>query len=110
MELHRKSREARVGYALAGVVVAVYVADLAVLRQAVGNNRVAVVLRGDVNLACLKLLDGLVRAAVTVLELLSLCAVCEREKLMTEADTEHRDLALGELSELLDDSGVLCGA
>ena len=109
MELHRKSREARIGYALAGVVVAVYVADLAVLRQTVGNNRVAVVLGGDVNLACLELLDGLIRAAVTVLELFGLCAVGECEQLVTEADTEHRNLALGELSELLDDSGVLCG-
>ena len=106
MELNRKRRHICVINALAGVVVSVNKAYLAVFGHAVRYNRVAVVLRGDVNPACLDFLCGLVCSAVTVVELLGFCSLRKRQKLVTETDSEHRDLIVAELFELSDDLGV----
>ena len=107
MELYGERRNIGVIHTLAGTVVAVGVAHSRVGRQAVGDNRVAVVLGGDVHLAGGRVLDRLVCAAVTVFELFGLRASGEGEQLMTEADTEHRHAAVGELFELLNHGGIL---
>ena len=90
MELYRKRGHILVVYALAGVVVAVYKAYLGVIGQILGNYRVAVVLRSDVDPVCLDVSYGLVSSAVAVFELCGLASLRESHKLVAEADAEHR--------------------
>ena len=63
-------------------VVEIFVGDLGV--DCGGHDRVAMVLAGDVDAAGLKILHRLVCAAVAVLELFGLKAVCKRQQLVTE--------------------------
>ena len=93
--------------ALAGAVVAVNVAYLACLGgNAAAYDRVAVVLGGDECSVKREILYRLVAAAVTVLQLLGLGAVCQRKELMSEADAERGYLSRDKLAEGLDSFGV----
>lgn len=96
--------------ALAGAVVAVNVAYLACLGgNAAAYDRVAVVLGGDKCSVKREILYRLVAAAVTVLQLLGLGAVCQRKELMPEADAERGYLSRDKLAEGLDSFGVVGG-
>ena len=65
--------------------------DLAHERFLVGGE--AVVLRGEVDLVADHVAHGMIRAAVSELELVGLAAHGEREDLVAEADAHHRDFA-----------------
>ena len=94
--------------ALAGAVVAVNVAYLACLGgNAAAYDRIAVVLGGDECSVKREILYRLVAAAVTVLQLLGLGAVCQRKELMSEADSERGYLSRDKLAEGLDSFGVV---
>ena len=81
--------------ALAGAVVAVNVAYLACLGgNAAAYDRVAVVLGGDECSVKREILYRLIAAAVAVLQLLGLGAVCQRKELMSEADCKNRHIAV----------------
>lgn len=87
--------------ALADAVVAVNVAYLACLGgNAAAYDRVAVVLGGDKCSVKREILYRLVAAAVTVLQLLGLGAVCQRKELMPEADAERGYLSRDKLAEV----------
>ena len=75
--------------------------------ERVGNNGVAVVLRGDFYLAGHEIFDRMVAAAVSELQLVRMRAVCQRDHLMSETDTEYRQLAAQSPDELYDRSHVL---
>ena len=68
MELHRKSLNIGVIYALAGAVVCVNKADFA-LFNAVRHNRIAMVLACNIGARAVYFLYGLVYAAVAVFKL-----------------------------------------
>ena len=73
VELHRKAVPAEVVNTLAGAVVGIEVAHLAYFRgQGLSLDRIAVVLAGDEGAALADMADGLVGAAVAVLELAGL--------------------------------------
>ena len=67
------------------------------------------VLRGDEHSAAGKLLDGLVGAAMAVVQLFGFAAAREREQLVAETDAEQRQTAFAQLFELLNNRGVLLG-
>ena len=62
----------------------------------------AVVLRGDLDLAGLELLDRMIGAAVAELQLVGLAAHRERQDLVAEADAEHRHVGLDQLARVVD--------
>ena len=93
MVLDREERARRVGEALDGLVVQVDVRDLDGLAggaQALGVDRIAVVLGADRDAARREILAGLVAAVVTELELRRRAAEGEAEDLVAEADAEDR--------------------
>ena len=65
------------------------------------------VLARDVDAAGLKILHRLVCAAVAVLELFGLKAVCKRQQLVTEADAEERFAHVHNLLEVFNDLDVI---
>ena len=75
--------------------------DLDISGERFGIDGETVILRGDLDLAGLEKLDGMVRAAMTELQLERLAAQREAKDLMTEADTEYRLLGLQEIARVL---------
>src|SRR5215203_1430099 len=71
------------------------------------------ILRRDLDLAGLELLDRMVRTAVPELQFVSAAAHRQREDLVPEADPEDRDLFLHQLARVLDrvvENGRIPGA
>ena len=101
MILHGKDRQLCVAQPLDGIVVHIRMRHNERRPRKGGRiDGIAVVLRGDVHLAHLQILDGLIAAAMPELHLVRLCAKREREQLMPEADAEDRLLPC-ELAHLL---------
>src|SRR5690606_8368900 len=87
--LHREDRQLLVAQALDGVIVEIDFRDDGVAGlEALGIRREAVVLRGDGDATGLEVLDRLVAAAVTELELERLSAEGVREHLVSQTDAE----------------------
>ncbi len=105
MVLHREDRQRLVSQAGDGVVIEIHVRDLDLGGQARFRNRKPVVMRRYLDLAGRQVLDRLVPAAVAELELV--CVAAERlpDKLVPEADAEHRRLGFGKLADLVNDAG-----
>ena len=100
--LHAEHRLGLVAQPLDGAVVEVDVGDLHVRRQRRRIDGEAVVLRGDLDLAGLELLDRVVGAAVAELQLVGLAAHRQRQDLVAEADAEHRHVGLDQLARVVD--------
>src|SRR5581483_7277588 len=62
-------------------------------------HRESVILGRDQHLAGRKVLDGMISAAMTVRHLHRARAVCESQDLMPQADTEYRDIPVGERAD-----------
>src|SRR5215472_5536419 len=88
--LHGEDRLALDPQALVAAVEERDMCRLDVLRQALGDDAEAVVLAGDLDLAGLDVLDGMIGAAVTDRHFLRAPAERETEQLMAEADAEDR--------------------
>ena len=93
MELHGKGFFSRIVNSLARVVVYVYITQSGIFRKRVRQNRIAVILAGDINALRFQILDGLIHAAVPVLKLRRFSAARKRQYLMPETDSENRDFS-----------------
>src|SRR5712691_4506466 len=94
MVLHREHRLARVTEALDGAVVEIQMRHLDVGGQRSGIDGKAVILRRDFDLARAELLDRMVRAAVTELQLERLAADGKAQNLVAKTDSERRNVGL----------------
>lgn len=93
VELHGKGFFSRIVNSLARVVVYVYITQSGIFRKRVRQNRIAVILAGDINALRFQILDGLIHAAVPVLKLRRFSAARKRQYLMPETDSENRDFS-----------------
>src|SRR5207249_2886798 len=92
MVLDGDDGELAVAEALYGPVVEVHVGQLELRALEEGGiHREAVVLRGDLDVARLQVLHGIVRAAVAEPELEGLTPAGQAQDLVAEADAEERD-------------------
>ena len=99
--LNRKDRVLGRARALYRLVVEVNVSDLGVGRQILAISRKAMVLSRDVDLARAEVLDGLVAASVSKLELISRATTSVGEQLVAKANPEE-----GSAAEQLPDFGM----
>ena len=90
MILHRKDRQLAMRQAFDRVVVQIQMRDFGRAFERIRVDREAVVLRGDLDLACGEIHHRLVAAMVAELELVSFAAEREAHDLMAETDAENR--------------------
>ena len=70
--------------------------------------RVSVVLGGNVDAACLKVLYRVISAAVAIFQLICICAGGSAIELMSETDGKTGNIRFVKLSDFFDDLRVLC--
>ena len=93
MKLHREHILVFISDTLYRPVVPVAVADNQAVRQRVFHNRIAVVLRRDVDTVFVKVFDRVVRSSVAVFQLFGIRAHRERQQLVPKAYPKYRQLA-----------------
>src|SRR5688572_443049 len=113
MVLHRGDRLGRVTEALDGSIVEIEVRDAHIPRQGLGIHRETVILGRDFNLAGAEILDRMVCAAMSELQLEGLAANRQSEDLVPQTDAEHRHAGVNELANVADgipERGGVAGA
>src|SRR5258708_5503742 len=92
MILHAEDRMRAVPEAFQRLIVQVHVGDFALLRvQRIRIDREAVIVRRDFDFTRLEVFHGMIRAAMTELQLVRAPAKRQAEDLLTEADAEDGD-------------------
>jgi len=111
--LHAEERQGAVAEAFESVVVEVDVGEVDFGGvEGVGIDREVVIVAGDLDLAGVVALNGMIAAVVTKLELVGFAAEGEADELMAQADAED-GCAAGELADALlrvDDGLGIAGA
>ena len=85
-----------------GTVIEIEVRDLDVGRQRLRIDRKPVVLRSDLDLAGLELLDRMVGAAMPELQLVGISTHRERQDLVAKTDAEYRHVLFDQLARVVD--------
>ena len=103
MILYREQRELSMTNSLDSAVIQIEMGDLETGRTRHANfiphNREAMVLRGDENLIGPDVAHRMITAAVPVRELGRRPPIGQADELVSQADTERRQAAVGELSQ-----------
>ena len=107
MVLDSLDRKGLVTDAFDGAVIDASVGDFDAFRKVVIGDRIAMVLAGDIDAARAKILDRVVRSAVSKGQLEGVTTECCREHLDTKADAEDRFLSDELLDGLYDEWHIL---
>src|SRR4030095_5784878 len=108
MVLNRDHRFASVAKAFNGAVVQVQMRDRYIRGQRIRVDGEAMILGGDLDLARIELLHGVVGAAVAELQFERLASNRKPENLMAETDAEGRNIRAHQLAYVVDGIGQRC--